>query len=520
YLHFQLSGEINNAKNLASINLAFDSFFRNKKAENTPLYHVELPTGGTFEFFQDVIIEGKPLYSSNSKDPTNITHPSFLKNLLKFCAPLDNFFSLVPLKGESTTIKAARPTSENLFSGNPFSFSSSFSFDDSLGIFAEQDETIHYDHVLIVDLRNHQRPHIEITDFNSYLGKLQDYGVAFCHYFGITPKISGIGVNHFREFFNTTIGKQVVQLSLNAGMITKIRSKVASILVPKFLGTPVGLPNIHRQQIKFLDTEAQDLLKLHPEELLQNFLTHKELLLSLATEYPWGVIEHYSRFSNNLLKAAAVFADSKNKNYINYANPLIVGHLIKSKCYNLYPGNADYYVEFTLNNTDDIHLPLTETRIVSTSPSFAPPTTTPAPTTAVATDSANWSTDQSADHCLELVSNHRSLVRIYAQVDALNFLKYICTAALQRPISNILTGVKIPTTKSLQAIVHNFLNLKNAFENLYIECNQSINRVIREQILYNTSPADDLADTATTNIDGTESYLAFSNYVNKFQLMN
>jgi hypothetical protein len=68
FLHFQLSGELSHLQQFSNIHMAFDKFFRSKQADSTPLYHLELPQKITLEFYQDLILDGRPLYASNNKD--------------------------------------------------------------------------------------------------------------------------------------------------------------------------------------------------------------------------------------------------------------------------------------------------------------------------------------------------------------------------------------------------------------------------------------------------------------------
>ena len=92
-LSFRIHGTLRTFSHFSIINQAFKDFFKNKQSSTTPVYHKELSEDFTFEFYQDAMIDGQ-LINTTSKDTSRVTHPSFFKNLMRSCYPMNHFFQI------------------------------------------------------------------------------------------------------------------------------------------------------------------------------------------------------------------------------------------------------------------------------------------------------------------------------------------------------------------------------------------------------------------------------------------
>ncbi|MBF0365964.1 MAG: hypothetical protein HQK50_10360 [Oligoflexia bacterium] len=436
YMNFQFIGQLDSCKSFVSINEALEKFYQNKPVESTPLYHLELPSNVTFEFYQDLISEGKPLHASNSKDPTKVTHPSFLKNLLKSCVPLDNFFTLEQIKDTETYFQQEHNTLQVNRDGL-------------------------FQHILIVDLRNQSIPQIEIAPYPSFRGKMQEYGFALCAYFGIKSKIPHLNLNLFRDFFSTSIGKQMVQLSLAAGAINKIKARVASILIPKFLGKPQEIPSQYNQSLRFLALPEQELQKLSPNEINHSLQNAKSLLFSLAKEYPWPILGLLGHFYSN----SNIFSSESNAE-INYAHPLFLQSLLKLKTHAIYPANNDFFVEIVATSQEELSRTLTASKI-----------------TPVAIASTTNNDNSSNDYCIELISGQKTAIRIHAEIESLRFMEFLLKSAEGHAISKVVMTLKLPTTVALKQLLHHFQQSNQMASSIVSECAMLMNQLVCDQII-------------------------------------
>jgi hypothetical protein len=403
-----------------------------KTITDTPLYQKELDHGLSFEFHQDVIVNGK-LLSSTSQDPKKITHPNFFKNLTKSCMPLSTFFNIESITGSAPT--------KNKFTNN------------FLGIPTCKDAL--YPLILVVDYRSPTQTKLIITSSDSYQGMIEKFGHAYYQYFGLTPKIENINYNIFREFFATPIGTQLIQLSLG-GSSVKTKAKLNSLLIPKFFTEAKPLPNHLENQLVFLNANDKKIMSFHPDKIRNEFNQVKDNLLNLSTRYPWQCLSRLSLFKFNLEACLKKFAYDRSKGslIVDYNNPLIREPLLKLKSYPLLPKHEDIFVEFMFSKPDDIHNSLEKAKIKF----------------------------EKEQYCLELYSEAKLIIKFYSEKNLLKFMKFILSKFQNVPISQIIQSFKVPKLSEFNPVIEEYTVLQSILEEIDTNARRQMTDLITQQI--------------------------------------
>lgn len=412
-----------------------EAFIKSKSAVSTPVFRKEFGKDLFFEFHQDAIVEGKLLHSA-SNDPSKITHPNFFKNLTKSCLPLDQFFNLESLANEANSYKRS-----NLTSG-------------LLGINFGHEEN--FPIILIVDYRNPNEIRIELINSDSYKAKKEQYGLAYFQYFGLTPKRLDLNINVFREFFNTDLGLQIIQLSLNGGF-SKLKSKLNALLIPKFFLNTSPLPDYLVKSLSFLKVQEESLLSYHPEDIRNQFEEILPTLESIGRKYPWEIMGLLSFFKNNISCAVKSFNSMgvlDGPDSINFKNPLIKNELKNLELNNIYPKNNDLFIEILIENPSEIRLPLSHTVFKSKGESPS----------------------------LTIFSDETPIIRIFSDSLLLGFVDFILSSAETVPVSDILQNLSIPNLQDLKTIVDKTTQLEEILSSVFLKSKSFISQILSSQI--------------------------------------
>ncbi len=439
FLSFKIEGELTSFSRFDSITKGLTDFFDNKSAESTPLYQKEFDKNIHFYFNHDTVTDGK-LISSSSQDPSQITHPNFFKNLMSNCLPFDAFFGITEIGPEDNL----KPRKRN----HP----------DLLGVIFEQ--TNNYQFVLVVDFRKNKSPTLEIIDIDTYPAKSDEYGHALCHYYGLATKRRDININLFKEFFNSTLGKQIIHLSLT-GKTTKIKAQIKSIFIPKFFSDYIEIPEHIEQSFNILTTPSEEILKIHPEDFIQEFKRVNPILSKLSYDYPWSCLAQVSHFKHSLKHIIELFKTKQGKE-IKFKNPLFIDSLLQSNVSPLFPNNDDVFIELKIKNAEAIHSKLTEVKLKK--------------------DCPNQNDDDQEKYFLELYSKDQLIIKIYAEKHLLEFISFIMKNALHNPISFLLQKTYIPTEIELAQTISKINLIEKNVIKVYNEVYELIEKIIRENI--------------------------------------
>ena len=431
-LTFNIFGKIFLFKNFRKIVDELKAFLKEKTPYATPVHRSEINQSLTLEYHQDAIIGGKILSSTN-RNNDNITHPNFFKRLTKSCTTFDKFFLVEHLKHKDR-------------------------FDltgDLLGLhYTYQDK---YLYVLIVDFSCSTKVSIEIIPSEAYNARLEKYGTACFQYYGLLTKIPDININIFREYFNTEIGSQIVQLSLN-GPIANLKSKINALLIPKFFSHTNFPSKMDQRGLSFLEYSCSTLLNKHPKTINQDFAAVEQYLEPLAIKYPWYILGISIHFKNNCLQAVDMVDGKSMVDGVNYSNPLIIDKITELQTYSLFD-NPDIYIEFHIKDKEELSLPL----------------------------QACSSQKNETGWGLELKSGteEKTICTFYAEAELIHFLVYILEEARSEKtkISSILQRLQIPKTEDLKQALSAYKSLKSCFENLYKNSQNMISDIFRRQIV-------------------------------------
>jgi len=430
-LSFRWNGNLEIFNKFHSFVGELHKFMDQKSPSSTPIYQGEPAEGVTFDFHQDAILDGL-LLSSTSNDSSNITHPNFFKNLTTSCTPFDSFFQIETLSSEYNSGRKNRVTSE------------------LLGITVRNEER--FPLLLIVNYTNPKNIILELTSSDVYQAKLEQYGMAYFQYFGLIPKRNDINLNVFREYFNTQLGKQIIQLFLNGGY-TKIKSKLRSLLIPKFFLQNQLIPEHLLESFSIFNLTSSEILNSHPETLKESYEQSAMFLDSVSSKYSWHTMSMLSHFKTGLNNSLEKLDQTPAE---IFKNPVIVEQLIKSSSYSIYPKNEDIFVRIPLKDPSDIHLPLTNIEVGLES--------------------------ENDNHYVQLISGDKVIVQLYTSDLLSQFMKFILSSAIDMPVSAILQNLKVPASAELESILINHTSLRDSIGHLEKVCNSRILSILTNNI--------------------------------------
>jgi hypothetical protein len=428
---FQLKGNLTRFNLFSNFVNEFEQFTKSKKANSTPIYINELDDQLTFEFHIDAIIEGKLVSSSTNKENGQHIHLSYFKNLTKTSVPLDTFFHMDNLNPSSDSMEKNIAT-------------------ELLGVKTGLNKQ--YQLLLIVNQENPHKIDIELVPIESFKAKIEEHGTVFYTYFGMTPKHSSINLNVFREYFNSAIGNQIIQMQLSDGP-AKLKGKLRSLLIPSFFAKTQFLPEEYKQTFSFLETNHEDLLKLDPTATISKMEKIEENFNLLKTQYPWHLLGLLSHFKQTLNNSISEIEENKVDEF-QFSNPFIANELVKLKTYSIYPKNNDIYISLETKNPNDLKLPLSSLVMKFEDESYS----------------------------LTLKSNNQNILTMFANESMIQFLKFIIQNGVGYKISDILLGLQVPTASELDMVLSKFSVIKDNKLELKRKVTTLINQIFQEQV--------------------------------------
>lgn len=430
-LSFRWSGDLTRFNKFEKIVAELHTFFRLKDSQGTPIYRTETEDGLSFDFHQDAVFEGKLSSAHSTKDSPQITHPIFFKNFTKSSVHLEQFFQIEALTPPNSNPQ--QESSTNSLLGIPFS-----KFD-------------RYPLVLIVDFQD-LRPRIELISYDMYHAKFNQYGSAYFRYFGLLPKRNDININTFKEYFNSRLGLQIIEFCLNGGQ-ANIKSKLKSLLVPRFFENCLDLPDSELERLKFFGLKAQELLHIHPAQLKASSVRSFQEAKTFSKDHPWFILGLLSSLKTEVSNALLEFS-SKEKSVVDYSNPLILEPLLRLPSKSLYRDNEDLHLEFLISEVDDLRLALTDL--------------------AIKKDADNY--------FLKLSHDGKSILSIYGQLSLLEFIKFVFSSALGTPVSLLIQNSKVPKAKDLEHLLENYQLVEAQLEEISEQIERSISDLFHQHI--------------------------------------
>ena len=411
----------------------FQQFLKDKNPITTPVYQKDLNGGLCFKFQQDAILEGGLLLSSTSKNSNRITHPNFFKNLTQTCSPLDQFFAIEQLGGsESTETKQA--------------FSVGL-----LGVSVKREEQ--FPHVLIVNYSHDFEITLEIIASKSYRAKLKKYGRAFYQYFGLSPKIAGLDINLFREFFSMDLGRQVIQLSFQGGM-KKSKAKLKSLLIPNVFAHPMEGAGVFKDKEHFIHSTSEQIRQLHPNRIIQEWRQCKDMLASennLSARSKMHILAHFKYQVINAM-SESVLSESK----VDFNNDIIKKPLLNLKHYPIYPKNEDIYIEFLTGNWEDLKNTC---------------------------EGLVFKTDEDGASLALVTAKSEAKVCFHSDPDYLEFVHYILSSAKGRSFAFLIKNLRLPRLDDFKEILLNYEMMDDCLRDVYQDVEKCLGQIITNQIV-------------------------------------
>jgi hypothetical protein len=422
---FRIAGELSQFGHFEGVVKELLTFFKTRSSYTISMLHRNISPEIQMEFHQDAIIEGK-LLSSLGNDRERITHPHFFKNLTKSCVPLEKFFNLMEM--------SHRPK-ENLT--NNF-----------LGINNSQNAEGKY--ILIVDLRDPLNPAIEICTNAVYAAKRQDYGDAYFYYYSMTSKVSHLNLNLLREFLDSSLGAQIVQICLSGGA-AKLKGKLRSLLIPRFFGDGHDLQGSPFEASKFLSLQKEDILSKTPGDLQALFNNEMAFLEQKKPESLWAFLSILCHFK--ILAKQTLEETSQKMSELSFNNPMIKDELIKLDTVSVYP-NDQVFTELLIDHKDDLERTLSKTQLKL----------------------------KDGHSTLEVYHEDDCLIKFHAEKELLLFIDFILSQAAGYPILGILQNLQVPKVTPLKEILDKFNGVQTTLSSLLEGLNQEIKQQITKEI--------------------------------------
>ena len=413
-LRFRWSGQLKLFGQFQYLVKELYSFFKKKNPHSTPMYSKKLQEDFYFEFYRDSLLKGR-LLSSTSKENNNITHPQFLRKMIQNCVPLENFFSIHNIKNKE------KLTSQ--FLGVDFKKKNYFS------------------HVLVVHRQNPNLVQLELIPFSSYEEKKKEYGTVFYQFFGLVQKIPDLNEKLFQDFFESSIGIQITQISLHSREKSRTKSKLESLFVPKIFAQTrdqSDSPHLNENEpaLKIFESTIEEMTTYSARQLKElmskglNFLREEKSSSSKAAQ-----LELMNSLKSNFIKIKEQYdredrqedQETQESSEINYAHPLILKPLLKLKRLPFYP-NEEIYFEFNQLREEDLDLFLKDIQQEAVS---------------------------SHPH-LTLYLNEKAHIKVYSDPALLSLIQYLIRSLCDQPVRSIIGNLQLPPLQDLKEILKEF----------------------------------------------------------------
>ena len=428
--NFRLSGNLNTFQDFHQITNLVNIFMEKFLGDPPPIYQNQYHDC-KLEFHQDAVLDGKLIHASN-RDSSKVTHPLFFEKLMKVCRPLDYFFSMKQIDFHPEVSVS----------------------DDEFYLQDEHNQSlVKSPYSLIVDQRSGEQTSIEIIKSTSLEAKSYEYGHSDCFYFEITPKWPSLSINSVKDYLNSSIGRQIIDLTFNNEQ-TKVKRNLAKILLPVFFAQNENLPDHILKGLSLFKLSDSEILSKHPKDLERDFNRIDMILNTISKDYPGQVFSLLSSFSNSLQLALDTLKSNGKNTQINFNNPIIKTPLILTKKTALYPNNKEVYISFHTSALNEIHRPLTKISLEIDPES------------------------EDNDYFLNLYSDDEHIASIYSSNGMIQFIHFLLTQVYNVPISNILQGIQVPSIQDIENLIQSYITLKEVIEQISKKLPLTYNRLI------------------------------------------
>ncbi|MCR9205349.1 MAG: hypothetical protein NXH75_12270, partial [Halobacteriovoraceae bacterium] len=280
--------------------------------------------------------------------------------------------------------------------------------------------------------------------------KQEEYGEAYYFYYKIIPKVSHINFNLLREFFDSSLGKQIIQICLSGGS-TKLKGKLRSLLIPRFFGEGFDLQNTEFADSPFLNVDKSSLLREHPQSLKKMIAVEVERLDSLKRESIWGYLSILAHLKINLKMATEELNEDQSEN-LAFDNPLICKELMNLKTFSVYP-NDEVFTEILIDQKNDLDKAVTRSVLCQE-------------------DTAH----------LKIYNEDICLLKFHADLEILHFIDFIIQKAKGHSFLRILQNLTIPKAEELKTILGQYDEVRQTLNSSFDYLNDLLKREITKEI--------------------------------------
>lgn len=420
--YFRVSADLTTFQEFSSLTEHLRTFYLSHLTEMPPMAQIDFSDSFRLEYYQEALVNGMLIHSTN-EDSSRITHPTFFKNLMNSCVPLDTLFEIKSI-----------------------SFNEKFNHkDNSLNLGLTRDHS----YFVVVDFRRSEVS-LELHPMDTLRSIHSDYGETLCNYFELHPKLQGLNPNILRNYFVTPIGKQVTNLTFTGGP-SLVKGSLSKLLVPKFMAETEALPQNLKGAFNIFEKSEEDFLQLSPQAVLMSFNHIDQIARDVLPKHACEILSHYSNLERTLQSLIWKMDDTRYGHKISFNNPMIQAKLVQKTTKPMYPDNQEIYLEFVEGSSPvDIHLPLTQTQMKVTHDG----------------DLKLYS--------LELISNDRVIVRLHAEELMILFVNFLLTHAMNVSLSKILKAIHVPSLNDLKLIIETTQGLKQTYQEVLSKVQASI----------------------------------------------
>jgi hypothetical protein len=324
----RLSGELDSFHFFHFFTDELNHFFQNHLGQSPAIYSKDFFSQFRIEFYRDAVIKGR-LIRSTDKETNSITHPAYFRKLCENSCHFDHFFEIEPLdekklKKESIDFAVLNWSMPN--------------YD--------------FPYCAVLDRRNPEDIKVEIFPTVNLKAIQNNYGFAYCDYFGLRPKLTGLNINIFREFFQSNIGQQLIQLNFQ-GQNSKFKSMLNALLIPRFMLEATTMPDYVESGFQLLKTNHEELKEIAPSELIAEFQKAEVFLSGLTHKFPTHILSLLVQFKLSLEQALSDLSLA-GVGEINFKNPQIYMPLMECPQYHVYPNNEEVFIQLKYTKKEQL----------------------------------------------------------------------------------------------------------------------------------------------------------------------
>lgn len=428
---FRFTADMQSFQDFSDITELLRGFYLSHLEETPTLWQQDWGQGFRLEFFQDAIMNGHLIHSTN-EDQSRVTHPRFFKALLSSSVPLDTVFEIRPMDPEEWN----SPT--------------------NMGLGLRREGAT----FLMVNLRSSEETRLSLHPVSTFRAVYFENGSSLCQYFIIAPRHQGMDPNVLRKYFESQVGRQIINLTFN-GAVTKVKGQLAKMLVPKWFARGDFLPENLQTTLEMFRWDSNKLTATHPEELNQRWTHFRQSANGIFPRYACDVLSSLAAFEQTLQTLTTELADPRLAQKINFENPALQAGLATLKAYPLVkPGHPDIYVDFVPGIEEgDLEKPVTRIELRGQ----------------VEGDLKTW--------FIEIFNESRPVVRLHSDEELLLLTQFILNMTKGRPVGHVLKALRLPSLTDVRSVVQEARAQQQVFATLLTNTRSFLEESFRTQLM-------------------------------------